>query len=92
VGGWDFSGCEIYSTTEPCVMCFAAVNWARMDGIRFGTTVGDAARLGFNELIISNRTLKRMGGSRIEVIGGVMRPDCLKLLEAWKALPRRRTY
>src|SRR4051812_42489985 len=45
-------GCDIYSTTEPCVMCFAAVNWAKIDRVFFGTAVPDVKRLGFNELTI----------------------------------------
>jgi len=26
LGAYDLSGCEIYSTTEPCLMCFAAIH------------------------------------------------------------------
>jgi len=87
-----FKGCEIYSTTEPCVMCFAAINWAQIDRVYFGTTVRDAERLGFNELVISNRTLKRLGGSRVQLTAGVMKEECRELLEFWRDLPGRRTY
>jgi len=85
-------GCEIYSTTEPCVMCFAAINWAKIDTIYFGTAVPDVARLGFNELTISNKTLKRLGKSPAKIVSGFMRKECLKLLKSWKGLPSARTY
>jgi guanine deaminase len=91
-GSPHFKGCEIYSTTEPCVMCFAAINWAQIDSIYFGTTVRDVKRLGFNELVISNRTLKRLGGSRVKVTGGFMREECRALLEFWTDSPHRRIY
>ena len=84
--------CEIYSTTEPCVMCFAAINWAKIKTIYFGTTVPDVKRLGFNELTISNRTLKRLGKSRVRIVPGFCREECLELLDYWKRLPNKRTY
>src|ERR1051325_8304192 len=42
----ELDGCEIYSTTEPCVMCFAAINWAKIKLVYFGTTVPDVKKLG----------------------------------------------
>ena len=87
-----FKGCEIYSTTEPCVMCFAAIHWAQIPRLYFGTTVGDVKRLGFNELVVSNQTLKRLGKSKVHVTAGVMRDECRGLLESWKSLPYREIY
>ena len=92
IGTHEFAGCEIYSTTEPCVMCFAAINWGKFDRVYFGTSVIDVKRLGFNELTISNKTLKRLGRSRLKIRPGFMRQECLDLLNYWKSLPRRKTY
>ena len=87
-----FKGCVLYSTNEPCVMCFAAINWAQIKLIYFGTSVRDAKRLGFNELVISNRTLARLGGSRVRSTGGVLREECRKLMQFWGESPLRITY
>jgi guanine deaminase len=87
-----FKRCEIYSTTEPCVMCFAAIHWAQIPRLYFGTTVGDVKRLGFNELVVSNQTLKRLGKSKVNVTAGVMLDECRGLLESWKSLPNRELY
>jgi guanine deaminase len=73
-------------------MCFAAIHWARIKRVYFGTTVRDVQRLGFNELIISNRTLKRLGGSVVQPIPGILRDECRELLVDWKKLPGHRTY
>ncbi len=86
------SGCEIYSTTEPCPMCFAAIHWAKIDGVYFGTAVPEVKRLGFNELTISNRTLKRLGRSPVRLESGVARKACRALLRDWAALPHKKTY
>ncbi|MGH7213163.1 MAG: nucleoside deaminase, partial [Tepidisphaeraceae bacterium] len=55
----DLSGCRIYSTTEPCPMCFAASHWARLDKIYYGASIADAQMSGFSELTISNDHMKR---------------------------------
>lgn len=86
LGNRDLSGCSLYSTTEPCPMCFAAIHWAGIDGVICGTRIADVARLGFRELTISNRVLGRLGGSRVRVAGGVLRPECLALLRDWERL------
>lgn len=92
LGAPHFPRAEIYSTTEPCVMCFAAINWAQIRRITFGTTVRDVKRLGFNELVISNQRLKTLGGARVELVSGFMRDECQKLLDDWSALPGKQTY
>ena len=92
LGSPHFRGAEIYSTTEPCVMCFAAINWAQLRRITFGTTVRDVKRLGFNELVVSNRRLKSLGGGRVALVSGFMKDACQQLLDAWTALPGKKTY
>src|SRR5207237_7695379 len=72
LGTIDLSGCRIYSTAEPCPMCFAASHWARLDHIYFGAMIGDANAVGFSELSISNEQMKKLGGSRIGVTGGLL--------------------
>jgi guanine deaminase len=90
--GHEMDGSTIYSTTEPCVMCFAAVHWARIDAVYFGTTILDVKRLGFNELTVPNTTLKRLGKSPVTLHPGFLRDACRDLLKDWQGLPGRQTY
>ena len=64
----DLAGCSIYSTTEPCPMCFSACHWAKLDRIVYGAAIDDARAAGFSELPISNLEMKRQGGSKIEIV------------------------
>jgi tRNA(adenine34) deaminase len=36
LGGWRLTGCEIYVTIEPCVMCAGAIYQARLDRVVIG--------------------------------------------------------
>lgn len=92
LGTIDLSGCEIYSTTEPCPMCFSACHWARISRIVFGARIGDAQQSGFHEMTISNRRMKSIGGSSIAIVGGVLREDSLNLFRLWSAHSRRQPY
>lgn len=92
LGTYDLSGLVVYSTTEPCPMCFSAIHWSRIAVVFYGTGIRTAASRGFNELHISNRQLKRLGGSPVEVSGGVLRSECLELFKAWDRLAGRPSY
>lgn len=89
----EMTGATIYSTTEPCPMCFAACHWAGISRIVFGATIADARRAGFHELTISNRRMKSLGGATIEIVPGFMREQCVELFgEFLAAGGRRRLY
>lgn len=80
----DLSGCVIYSTTEPCPMCFSAIHWASIGRIVFGASITDAKKAGFNELIISNETMKKLGKGKVKIESGVLRKECVELFDLWK--------
>src|SRR5512136_2070753 len=92
LGTFDLSGCEIYSTTEPCPMCFGAIHWARIGAVYYGTGIRDAARAGFHELRISNAEMKALGRSKITLVPGFRRAECLELFDSWLVLPDKRRY
>lgn len=89
---FDLSGCEIYSTTEPCPMCFAAIHWARIKKIIYGTKTSDAGNIGFNELQITDLRLRFLGKIKVKITAGFMRKECLELLEKFDALPGKKLY
>ncbi|HXV85898.1 MAG TPA: nucleoside deaminase [Gemmatimonadales bacterium] len=92
LGTVDLSGCVIYSTCEPCPMCFGAIHWARIDRIVYGTTIADARAAGFSELAIPNATMKDLGGSPVVVQGAVLHDECARLFTEWGQRQDRRAY
>ncbi len=83
LGSHELAGCTIYSTTEPCPMCFAAIHWAGIETLVYGTRIADVARLGFRELKLSNQTMRRLGGGTVRIVGGVLLGECRELLRQW---------
>ena len=79
----DLSGCVIYSTTEPCPMCFSACHWGRISHIIYGTSIEDSRNVGFSELCISNSKMKSMGQAKMEITGNFLREECLELFKIW---------
>lgn len=88
----DLSGCVLYSTTEPCPMCFSAIHWAKIDTIYFGASIDDAANAGFNELHISNETMIIEGKSNIKIYPNILKDECISLFKEWKELGKSKKY
>lgn len=49
LGTFDLTGCEIYTSCEPCPMCLGAIYWAHLDKIYYANDRKDAADIGFDD-------------------------------------------
>jgi len=58
LGTFTLSGCELYTSCEPCPMCLSASYWARLDAIFYGASAADAARAGFDDAYLYAELLK----------------------------------
>jgi len=88
----DLSGCVIYSTCEPCPMCFSACHWARIDRIVYGATIRDAKKAGFNELPISNAQMRKAGRSGVRIMKRVLHKENIGLFSVWGKRKSKRAY
>ena len=52
LGTFDLSGCEIFTSCEPCPMCLSAIYWAHLDNIYYGNTKANAKDIGFDDSFI----------------------------------------
>ena len=91
LGDFQLTGCELYTSCEPCPMCMAAVYWARPDRVYFGATKDDAAHAGFDDSMIYEEFVLPYEKRRIPV-GQIGRREALKAFEAWAKSPNKIRY
>jgi tRNA(Arg) A34 adenosine deaminase TadA len=92
LGTIDLAGTTIYSTCEPCPMCFTTAHWARIPRIVFGARIADAAAAGFNEMALSNEQLKALAGLTVELVPGARGEECRGLFLEWRRRAGARAY
>jgi tRNA(Arg) A34 adenosine deaminase TadA len=77
----DLKNCTLYSTCEPCPMCFYMAWITNISRIVYGATIQDCIRLGISEIRVTVKFLNKRGGNRIELKGRILRNECLRLLK-----------
>ncbi len=79
---FDLSGCQIYSSCEPCPMCLGAIYWARFDKLYYAATKDDAARAEFDDSFIYKEfALPKEERSILSV--QMMRESAVKVFDEW---------
>lgn len=73
VGGKYLTGCTLYVTVEPCVMCAGAIGWAQISRVVIGCA--DPKR-GY-----SAYTTRSPFHPRTEVVTGVLENECRELMQ-----------
>ena len=87
LGSHDLSGCDIYTTGEPCHMCLCACLWANISHIYYGCTIKDNALIGFRDDHFDDIFSGRDQLS--DVLCQTDRDACLELFREYMELPHR---
>lgn len=91
LGDFALRGCEIYTSSEPCPMCLAAIYWAHLDAIYFGNTCAAAAHAGFDDASIF-RQLALDRTERAIPSRQLLGDEALESFRLWEASPFKREY
>ena len=82
LNNFNLSGCELYSTCEPCPMCLSAIYWAHIDKVYYANTRNDAHNIDFLDPIIYSELQKNSKDRKIPMVQ-MMREEGLKAFEIW---------
>ncbi len=88
---FDLSSCEIYSSCEPCPMCLAAIYWARIDAVYYGSTKNDAQAIGFDDSFIYEE-LKLDNADRKIKMQQYLSDEALAAFTAWDNKTDKEVY
>ncbi len=80
---FQLTGCDIYTSCEPCPMCLGAIYWARPDAIYYANTHIDAANIGFDDFFIYKEIALSISERRIPMIQ-MMREEAFVAFEEWQ--------
>ena len=79
---FNLSGCELYSTCEPCPMCLSAIYWSHIDKIFYANTRDDAKNIDFDDSFIYSEISKKIDDRKIQMIQ-LHRDEALKAFKIW---------
>ena len=82
LNNFSLSGCELYSSCEPCPLCLSAIYWARINKIYYANTSEDARKIDFDDSFIYSEIKKNIDERKIPMTQ-MMRDEALKAFELW---------
>jgi len=82
LGAFELTGCDVYTSCEPCPMCLGAIYWARPDRVYFGNTAAAASNAGFDDSLIYSEIPQPHSQRKIPMIQ-MMRDEALEAFRAW---------
>lgn len=91
LGDFRLTGCELYSSCEPCPMCLSAAFWARVDRIVYAGSREDAARAGFDDAFFYEQLARPPDWRKIPMTP-FMRESAQEAFDAWLAKDDRTAY
>lgn len=91
LGDFQLTGCDLYSSCEPCPMCLGAIFWARPERVFFAATHADAAAAGFDDTFIYEQIALPHSERSIRMVQ-VIDPQATLPFEEWVSHPHKAEY
>lgn len=83
LGTFDLSGCELYTSCEPCPMCLGATYRARINKIYYANTEKDAHDIGFDDEIFYDEFSKPISERKVPM-EQICHEEARAIFDQWK--------
>jgi len=91
LGTYDLTGCDIYTSCEPCPMCLGAIYWAHLDKIYFGNSKADAKDIGFDDSFIYDEIDLSPENRRVQTLQKLPE-EAIKAFDVWNLSVDKECY
>ena len=85
---FDLSGCELYTTGEPCPMCMGAILWANIGKVYYGCNIADTEEIGFRDKVFYEFTEEK----KAQMVQEMDRTECRKLYRDYQNIAEKTSY
>ena len=91
LGAYQLTGCDLYTSCEPCPMCLGAIYWARPRRVIYACTRDEAANAGFDDAVIY-REINIPADKRKIPFDQQYLSEAVALFDLWKIKGDKRLY
>ena len=91
LNSFQLTGCDVYTSCEPCPMCLGAIYWARPARIFVAGTREDAAAAGFDDELFYSE-IEKPNDDRQLKMESLLREESQKVFESWLQKPDKVEY
>ena len=83
IGTSNLSGCDLYTSCEPCPMCIGAIAWANISHVYYAVDKNDTDKIGFSD--------KRMFDNKCRVnMEHMGNSDAVEIMRNWHELKSKK--
>jgi guanine deaminase len=88
---FQLTGCDVYTSCEPCPMCLGAIYWARPARVFYANSRQDAAAIAFDDQFIYEEIEKKNDEKQIPLIHKP-HPKALDVFNQWNEMNHKTPY
>ncbi len=82
LGSFQLTGCEIYTSCEPCPMCLGAIYWARPKIVYYANSREDASLIGFDDSMIYSEMILDLADRKVPLVN-LNRTEAKEVFQNW---------